>query len=126
MTDQRIPEAAVIVTEAFDGVAVPRWQRMIDQAVELCPDRLTVDLRRCPLVDAAAIEVLLRAHRRMIGQGGRLVLCAPPPRVRRVLRLARLEQVFEIVERPPGSARIGAPPDGRGEGSYDADRTVAV
>ncbi|WP_344223904.1 STAS domain-containing protein [Paractinoplanes ferrugineus] len=98
MTDQRIPEAVVIVTEPFDGFAVDRWRRIINEAVELAPRRLTVDLRASPLVDAAAIALLLSAHRRMISQGGRLVLAAPTTRVRRILQLARLEHVFEVVE----------------------------
>jgi anti-anti-sigma factor len=117
MSDQRIPEAKVIVTEPFDGIAVERWRRIIIEAVELSPQRLIVDLRHSPLVDAAAIAVLLSAHRKMISQDGRLVLSDPTDRVRRILRLARLEHVFEIVERSPGGARIGTPPDERGEGS---------
>lgn len=91
-----IPETVVIVTEALEGDAVERWGRLIADAVALRPHLLVIDLRRCPLVDAAAITVLLWAHRAMVHAGGRLTLRAPDGRVRRTLRLARLEQVFEV------------------------------
>jgi anti-anti-sigma factor len=86
------------VTEPFEGAAVGRWSRLITGAADLRPRRLVVDLGACPLVDAEAIGVLLRAHRAMIHTGGRLTLRRPTTRVRRMLTLARLDQVFEIEE----------------------------
>jgi anti-anti-sigma factor len=91
-----IPETVVIVTEALEGDAVERWGRLIADAVALNPRSLIVDLRACPLLDAAALTVLLWAHRSMVAAGGRLTLRAPGGRVRRTVRLARLEQVFEV------------------------------
>jgi anti-anti-sigma factor len=91
-----IPETVVVVTEALEGPAVERWGRLIADAVDLRPHLLVVDLRACPLVDAAAITLLLGAHRAMVHAGGRLTLRAPAGRVRRTLRLARLEQVFAV------------------------------
>ncbi|GIF01251.1 STAS domain-containing protein [Paractinoplanes rishiriensis] len=98
MSDRREVAAVVVVTESFDGVAVYRWERVISDAVAQRPQRLTVDLRDSPLIDATAIGVLLCAHRQMISDGGRMELCGPSARVRRILRLARLDHVFEIVE----------------------------
>jgi anti-anti-sigma factor len=91
-----IPETVVIVTEALDGDAVERWGRLIADAVALRPALLIIDLRSCPTVDAAALAVLLWAHRSMVAGGGRLTLRAPRDRVRHTLRLARLSQVFDI------------------------------
>jgi anti-anti-sigma factor len=91
-----IPETVVVVTEALEGPAVERWGRLIADAVDLGPRLLVVDLRACPHLDAAAITVLLWAHRAMMHAGGRLTLRAPVGRVRRTLRLARLEQVFAV------------------------------
>jgi anti-anti-sigma factor len=91
-----IPEAVVIVTETLAGDAVETWARLIGDAVALRPHLLIIDLRGCPLLDAAAITVLLGAHRTILAAGGRLILRAPNGRVRRTLRLARLEQVFEV------------------------------
>ncbi|GAA2631677.1 STAS domain-containing protein [Paractinoplanes durhamensis] len=96
MAEHEIPEAVVVVTESFDGLAVERWERLIAGAVEMRPRRLVIDLRDSPLIDAAAIGVLLRAHRDMISSGGRLVLRGPTPRVQRILHLARLGHVFDV------------------------------
>lgn len=97
----QIAETVVVVTEAFEYDAVDRWGDLIAEAVALEPGRLVVDLSASPLVDAAAIAVLLQAHRAMVHLGGRLVLRRPVERVLRILRLARLDQVFEI---EPGEA----------------------
>jgi anti-anti-sigma factor len=91
-----IPETVVIVSEALEGDAVERWGRLIADAVDLRPASLIVDLRACPLRDAAALAVLLGAHRATLAGGGRFTLRAPRDRVRRTLRLARLDQVFEV------------------------------
>jgi anti-anti-sigma factor len=91
-----IPETVVIVTEALEGAAVERWARLIADAMALHPASLIIDLRACPLLDAGALAALLRAHRTTVAEGGRLVLRAPRDRVRRTLRLARLDQVFEV------------------------------
>jgi anti-anti-sigma factor len=96
-----ITEAVVTVTDAFEGAAVDRLARRIAEAAQAQPGRLVVDLRRCPLVDAAGLAVLLQAHRAMVRAGGRLTLRAPAERVRRLLTLARLDNVFEIEDGVP-------------------------
>lgn len=96
MPDVAIPRTVVIVTEAFEGVAVDRWGRLIAEAVTLRPQQLIIDLSASPLVDAAAIAVLLQAHRTLVHSGGRLILRRPVERVRRIMRLARVDQVFEV------------------------------
>jgi len=96
MPEGAVPEAVVVVAGAFEGVAADRWERLIGEAMALHPRRLVVDLRDSPLVDAAAIAILLHAHRAMIHAGGRLTLRGPVDRVLRILQLARVDQVFGI------------------------------
>jgi anti-anti-sigma factor len=94
-------EAVVVVTEAFEGAATERWGRLITAAAARRPDRLVVDLGGSPRIDAAAIGVLLRTHRAMVVADRRLTLRNPGGRVRWMLSLARLDQVFDV----EGSAR---------------------
>jgi anti-anti-sigma factor len=103
-------EVVVVVTDPLDGAAVGYWSRVLAEAVARCPDRLVVDLAACPRIDAAAIVALLRVHAQMLRAGGGLRLRTPPARVRRMLRLARVEQVLEVEEDPehPGRALAGA------------------
>lgn len=105
MADGMIPETEVAVTGAFDGAAVERWGAVIADAVAERPRRLVVDLTHTPSLDAAAIVVLLAAHRAMVQSGGRLVLRGPVARVRRILRLARVDQVFDVAEAAPADKR---------------------
>ncbi|GIF01245.1 STAS domain-containing protein [Paractinoplanes rishiriensis] len=96
MADAAVPEAVVVVTGPFEGAAVETWRRLIADAVAARPGRLVVDLAKCVRLDAAAIVVLLDAHRDMLRSDGRLTLRSPSARVRRTLSLARADGVFDI------------------------------
>jgi anti-anti-sigma factor len=98
-------ELVVVVTDALDGGAVEPWSRVLADAAGRRPERLVVDLAACPRMDAAAIVMLLRVHRQMLRADGALVLRTPPARVRRMLTLARVEQVLEVEEDPGHTGR---------------------
>jgi anti-anti-sigma factor len=95
-----VPETVVVITGPFEGAGVERWGNLIAEAVAIGPERLIVDLAGSPTMDAGAIVVLLGAHRTMMRIGGHLTLRNPNGRVRRVLKLARVDQVFDIVGQP--------------------------
>jgi anti-anti-sigma factor len=103
-------EVVVVVTDPLDGAAVDHWSRVLAGAADQRPCRLVVDLAACPRMDAAAIVALLRVHKQMMRAGGALLLRTPPARVRRMLTLARVEQVLEVEEDPgqPGRELAGA------------------
>jgi anti-anti-sigma factor len=98
MPESSVPEAVVLVIGPFAGVEVARWRALIDEAVAISPHRLVVDLTMTPCLDAAAIAVLLAAHRAMVHAGGLLTLRGPIAAVQRVLRLAGVEQVFDVAD----------------------------
>lgn len=91
-------EATIVVTEALDGPAVDHWRALLTAAAARRPDRLVVDLRHSPRINAAAIVVLLQLHRELIRADGKLTLLAPVERVRRMLGLARVDHVLEVEE----------------------------
>jgi anti-anti-sigma factor len=95
MLEGALPEAVIVVVGPFAGPTVERWANLIVEAVALGPRRLIIDLADSPVLDAAAIAVLLAAHRAMVRAGGRLILREPADRVRRLLRLARVDGVFD-------------------------------
>lgn len=92
----RPPEIVVVVTEALDGPATPRWGSLLAEAVEVNPLRVVMDLTHCPSLDAAAVVHLLQAHRTLMRAGARLLLRRPPEKVRRILELARVDHVLEV------------------------------
>lgn len=57
---------------------------------------VTLELDELALIDSVNLAVLVRAHRRITEQGGRLVLASPTPLVRQVLELTGLDQVMEV------------------------------
>ena len=92
----RPPEIVIVVTEALDGPAVPRWGSLLAEAVEVNPLQVVVDLTHCPSLDAAAVVHLLQAHRTLMRADGRLLLRRPPDKVRRILKLARVDHVLTV------------------------------
>ncbi|MCA2219020.1 STAS domain-containing protein [Jidongwangia harbinensis] len=93
---QTSPELVVVVSHPLDDDMVERWQTTLAEALAAQPKRLIIDLSACPRMDAAAIVLLLRAHRQMVCADGTLVLRRPKPRVRRLLSLGRIDQVLEV------------------------------
>jgi anti-anti-sigma factor len=87
-------EIVVVAPDPLDGDAVAPFAAGLAAAVAGHPARLVVDLSRCARIGAGAIEVLLRAHAQMLRGQGELRLRGPGDRVRRTLRLARVDQVL--------------------------------
>jgi anti-anti-sigma factor len=60
--------------------------------------QVRLDLRETSHVDSSGVGWLLTCHKRMRQAGGKLTLHAPHPIVANVLRVLKLEKVFEIEE----------------------------
>jgi anti-anti-sigma factor len=63
-----------------------------------------LDLSNTSFMDSSGVGWLLTCHKRMRQAGGKLSLCAPHPTVANVLRVLKLERIFEI----DGQARPAA------------------
>jgi anti-anti-sigma factor len=87
----------IVVEEDLTAEAANRLHSRLADALRMSPAQLVVDLRGCGYADALAIDVLLNAHRQAYQAGARLTLRGPSPRVQRLLRLARVHQVFHVV-----------------------------
>ena len=88
-TEWRLP-----VVGQLDSSTLARVRGQLQDALAERPDRLVVDLSDCPFVDAAALAVLVEAHRTASRYGGLLVLLGCQPRVVRALSLTGLRRVF--------------------------------
>ncbi len=96
VTQHQIPVIEVQVNEKLDTAGLDRLSALLDDALQLQPAELVVDLTDCPFVDAAFIGLLLDAHRRIRRGGGLLTLRSPSDRVRRNLRLAHADRVLVV------------------------------
>ncbi|GAA4466244.1 STAS domain-containing protein [Phytohabitans houttuyneae] len=97
-----VPVVEVYVTQRLDVACLPAVRPVLDAALRLRPDRLVLDVAGCATIDAAGIGLLLDVHRDLWRSGARLMLRGPTPRLRRVLRIARVEQVLNIVPEETG------------------------
>jgi anti-anti-sigma factor len=113
-TTSRVPLIEVIITEELDSHTAPRLEARLHEALDLRPVQLIVDLAECPMVDAAAIGVLLDAHRKTRLSGCLLTLRGPSPKLRRNLRLARVDGVIDVI---PKLARSQPAPAGSAPGA---------
>lgn len=91
---KRHPIVEVIIFEPLGGAAVAQLDTLLGRLLTRRTEQLVINLAECPFLDAAAIDVLLRAHRRAWLTGSLLTLHKPTPRVRRILRLARVDQIL--------------------------------
>jgi anti-anti-sigma factor len=74
--------------------------------VGLEPALLVIDLHDSPGIDASAVVMLLQTHRSMVCADGRLVVRGASPRVRRMLSLARVDQVLDIEDHAAGASAV--------------------
>lgn len=98
-----VPEPGSQVVELasrVDATTVADLRRVLQSAIDLGAGDLVVDLGKVTVLDAAALGMLVAAHRRAGRAGRRLVLRSVPPSVGRVLAMTRLHRVLNV-ERAP-------------------------
>ncbi len=59
---------------------------------------ILVDMTKVPFVDSTGIGFLVSSQAAVSNEGGSLKLLNPNPRVREVLKITRLDKVFEIFD----------------------------
>jgi anti-anti-sigma factor len=94
----------VTITNQLERSGLSALRAQLDDVLSLRPERVVIDLASCPFMDAASISLLLDAHRRLWLADGLLILRAPPPRLRRILRAARVDHVLRIMPEPHAPA----------------------
>ena len=83
----------ITLGDSGDGVEA-RLQEIINSGVRA----LLLDLSRVEALDSRGIKALVRAFITMQKRDGQLKLMKPSPRIRQVLEITRLLQVFEVFE----------------------------
>lgn len=95
-----VPLVEIRITGALEAARLSITSAVLDAALRLRPGCLIVDLAECSGIDAAAIDMLLDVHRELSRAGSRLTLRGPTPRLRRILGIARVDQVLHMVPGP--------------------------
>jgi anti-anti-sigma factor len=97
----RIPVVELQATAELCDPILSDFEAAVTEVLAVRPGMLIIDLSRCPRIDAAGVAMLMNLHRLMRRDGGRLCVRAPAPQIRRVLQIARVDQILDII--PAGS-----------------------
>lgn len=62
--------------------------------------RVCMDLGNAGFLDSSGINWLILSHKRFREQGGRLVLHSLPPMVMNVIKILKMQKVFDIADSP--------------------------
>jgi anti-anti-sigma factor len=73
-------------------------------------DDVVVDFARVTYIDSGGLGALVSMYLHVVWRGGRLKLLRPSDRVRRVLKMTRLVEVFEIFDDESAAVRSFARP----------------
>jgi anti-anti-sigma factor len=106
VAEHDIPVVEVQVIGDLCGPALPSFQTSVTEALTVRPAVLVVDLGGCPLIDAAGIGMLLDLHRQLRRRDSRLAVREPTAEVRRLLRIARVDQILDITPAQLGENEI--------------------
>jgi anti-anti-sigma factor len=98
-------EAAILACEG--RIVLGQATTALESAAQaVCARSVILDLSRVQSVDAAGLGTLLRIKQRVESAGARLRLLNPPPLVRRMLSLTRLDKVLEIHNSEPATVGL--------------------
>jgi len=73
-------------------------QRVVHMVEEKGDSNVVVDFSRVDVMGGAMFSWLLQLRRLLQARGGRLVLCGVAPATRDIFTIARLDEVFDLVE----------------------------
>jgi stage II sporulation protein AA (anti-sigma F factor antagonist) len=90
-----IPTMAL--TGEVDMASVPIVHERLGEIAEKVRGDLVVDLGLVTFLDSAGLSFLVTAHQQLESQGGRLVVFAPTPQVRRLFDLSALSSYLVIM-----------------------------
>lgn len=94
----RASRRQVLITpeEPLVGDHAENYERRIKELFTAGCRHLVLDLRGIDRIDSTGVRALVRSHTTARRLGATFTIVGPNPRVREVLRLARLESIFQI------------------------------
>lgn len=94
-------ESIVIEVDGeLDLGSSPQLEQALDYARREEPALVVIDLAKLRFTDMAGLRVLMEAQAQSDREGRRLALANVPEPVRRVMKLARVNGAFTILENP--------------------------
>lgn len=82
----------------------PQMRERLAKALASKPSRILVDLSQVPYMDSSGVATLVEALQHCRKAGCELMLTSLHPKVRSIFEIAKLDQVFKIVDAPAAGA----------------------
>jgi anti-anti-sigma factor len=98
--EQREGVARVVLAGELDLSNAGEFAERLAEAEATAPAVLEIDLRGLGFMDSSGLAQLFAANRRARERGGRVVVVKDHGPIERVLELARVEDVMNVVEQP--------------------------
>jgi anti-sigma B factor antagonist len=98
-SDEQVDESTHVVTVQgeIDIFTAPEFKERIAGAIDDGRDRVVVDLGGTTFIDSSSLGVLISAHRKLSGRGGRLLIACDVPAVLNTFKITGLDSVLELV-----------------------------
>jgi anti-sigma B factor antagonist len=80
----------------LDLYTAPRLSSQVGEIIALGATSLVVDLTETTFVDSTALHVLLDAKKRILAEGGDLVVVCPSPHVRRIFEVTGVDGLLQL------------------------------
>ncbi len=80
------------------GDPVEEMQTSTEQLISEGATLIAVNLASVTQMDSSGLGILVRLHTLLKQSGGKLKLYSPPKRVSQVIRMARLDTIFDVAE----------------------------
>jgi anti-sigma B factor antagonist len=84
-----------ITERRLDAAHAPDCKQAIEANVTHRPLRVIIDAREVEFIDSSGLGVLVFLLKQM-GEGGKIVVGAPRPAVRRLFQMTKLDSVFTL------------------------------
>jgi anti-anti-sigma factor len=99
--EHRATAVLLRVSGEFDLCAVDHVERLFDQAVDACTDRVVFDLRRVSFLDVCGLEALLRANARARTESFALRVVPPSGPSARIFTATEAAGELVLLDDPP-------------------------
>lgn len=99
LTHTPMTRVDLLVAEGtINSETAPQFEQALEERLDKGTSNLVIDLEQVDYMSSAGLRALVAALKRARSQGGLLVLAAPSDRVREVLDLGGLMEVFPIYQ----------------------------
>ena len=108
--DRRLDDETHVIAVAgeVDLFTAPEFKERVMAPIAADVGRVVVDLADATFIDSSSLGVLIGAHRRLKGRGGRLMIACDNQAILKTFRVTGLDGVFTIA---PSVDEVLAAPD---------------